>query len=122
MGIVENLVSTSQDMIKFINVDVINDYEMIVKTGEQYSEDAAVVYDMTTEFSNKSNNTLDSMIRVVDAVKQINDSNNELADGTNNIAENMNTISESSGNVVELIKEVSISTNKLVGLVNNFKV
>lgn len=122
MGIVENLVSTSQDMIKFINVDVINDYEMIVKTGEQYSEDAAMVYDMTTEFSNKSNNTLDSMFRVVDAVKQINDSNNELANGTNNIAENMNTISESSGNVVELIKEVSISTNKLVGIVNNFKV
>ena len=122
MGIVENLVSTSQDMIKFINVDVINDYEMIVKTGEQYSEDAAMVYDMTTEFSNKSNNTLDSMIRVVDAVKQINDSNNELANGTNNIAENMNTISESSVNVAELIKEVSTSTNKLVGMVNNFKV
>jgi Methyl-accepting chemotaxis protein len=122
MGIVDNLVSTSQDMIKFINEDVIDDYEMIVKTGEQYSEDAAMVYDMTTEFSNKSNNTLDSMFRVVDAVKQINDSNNELANGTNNIAENMNTISESSGNVVELIKEVSISTNKLVSIVNNFKV
>lgn len=122
MGIVENLVSTSQDMIKFINVDVINDYEMIVKTGEQYSEDASMVYDMTTEFSNKSNKTLEAMIRVVDAVKQINDSNSDLADGTNNIAENMNTISESSGNVVELIKEVSVSTNKLVGMVNNFKV
>lgn len=122
MAIVDNLVDTSQDMIKFINVDVINDYEMIVKTGEQYSKDAAMVYDMTTEFSEKSNNTLDSMTRVVDAVKQINDSNNELANGTNNIAENMNTISESSGNVVELIKEVSVSTNKLVGMVNNFKV
>lgn len=122
MGIVENLVSTSQDMIKFINVNVIEDYEMIVKTGGQYSNDAAMVYDMTTEFSNKSNNILDSMIKVVDAVNQINDSNNELANGTNNIAENMNTISESSGNVVELIKDVSISTNKLVNMVNNFKV
>ncbi|MFL0168180.1 methyl-accepting chemotaxis protein [Candidatus Clostridium helianthi] len=122
MGIVDNLVSTSQDMIKFINVDVINDYEMIVKTGEQYSKDAAMVYDMTTEFSNKSNSIMDSMLRVADAVKQINDSNTELADGTNNIAENMNTISESSGNVVELIKEVNVSTNKLVNMVNNFKV
>lgn len=122
MGIVDNLVSTSQDMIKFINVDVINDYEMIVKTGEQYSKDAAMVYDMTTEFSNKSNSIMDSMLRVADAVKQINDSNTELADGTNNIAENMNTISESSGNVVELINEVNVSTNKLVNMVNNFKV
>lgn len=122
MGIVENLVSTSQDMIGFININVINDYEMVVKTGEQYSYDAAMINNMTTEFSNKSNNIMNSMVKVVEAVNQINNSNNELANGTNSIAENMNSISEKSGNVVQLIKEVNTSTSKLVGMVNNFKV
>lgn len=122
MGIVENLVSTSKDMIEFINTNVINDYEMIVKTGEQYSDDANMVNNMTSEFSNRSNDIMDSMNKVVEAINQINSSNNELANGTNNIAENMNTISEKSVNVVQLIKEVSISTNKLLEMVNNFKV
>lgn len=122
MSIVENLVTTSQEMIGFINSNVINDYEMIVKNGEQYSDDATMVNNMTMDFSNKSNNIMDSMDKVVEAVNQINNSNNELANGTNSIAENMNTISEKSGNVVKLIKEVSTSTNKLVGMVNNFKV
>lgn len=122
ISVVENLVDTSKDMVEFLNSNVINDYEMIVKTGEQYSSDATMVSDMTIDFSDKSNNIMNSMEKVVEAIKQINNSNNELASGTNSIAENMNTISEKSENVVELVKDVSISTNRLVEMVNNFTV
>lgn len=122
MSVVENLVDTSKEMVGFMNSNVINDYEMIVKTGEQYSSDATMVSDMTIDFSDKSNNIMNSMEKVVEAIKQINNSNNELASGTNSIAENMNTISEKSENVVELVKDVSISTNRLVEMVNNFTV
>lgn len=122
MNIVENLVTTSKEMNEFINTNVINDYEMIVCTGEQYSGDANMINDMTIDFSNKSNHIMDSMIKVVEAIKQISNSNNELASGTNDIADNMNHISEKSENVVKLIKDVSNSTNKLVGMVNDFKV
>ncbi len=122
MSVVENLVDTSKEMVGFMNSNVINDYEMIVKTGEQYSSDATMVSNMTIDFSDKSNNIMNSMEKVVEAIKQINNSNNELASGTNSIAENMNTISEKSENVVQLVKEVSISTNRLVEMVNNFTV
>ena len=119
---VEKLVATSQEMIEFINTQVISDYDMTVKTGEQYNEDAIMISDMTTHFSEKSYKIMMSMITVLDSVNKITSANNESAVGTNSIAEKMNTISEKSDNVMELIKEVHTSTNKLVGMVNNFKV
>jgi len=119
---VQNLVVTSEDMVKFINTQVISDYDMIVKTGEYYSEDAKMVSDMTNDFSEKSNEIMASISKVSDSVNQINALNNDSAKGTNNIAEKMNTISEKSCNVVNLVKEVNASTNKLVGMVNDFKV
>ena len=119
---VQNLVNTSEDMIEFINTQVISDYEMIVKTGEQYSDDAIMISNMTTHFSEKSNNIMDSIITVGDSVNQITTANNESVNGTNIIADRMNNISEKSYNVVNLIKEVNTSTNKLVEMVNDFKV
>ncbi|OPJ61582.1 methyl-accepting chemotaxis protein [Clostridium chromiireducens] len=122
VGTVQNLVATSEDIIEFINTQVIRDYEMIVNTGEQYNNDAIMINNMTTEFSEKSNKIMTSMVTVAESVNQITNANNESANGTNNIAEKLNTISEKSDNVVKLIKEVNTSTNKLVGMVNNFKV
>ncbi|MFW2490772.1 methyl-accepting chemotaxis protein [Clostridium chromiireducens] len=122
VGTVQNLVATSEDIIEFINTQVIRDYEMIVNTGEQYNNDAIMINNMTTEFSEKSNKIMTSMVTVAESVNQITNANNESANGTNNIAEKLNTISEKSDNVVQLIKEVNTSTNKLVGMVNNFKV
>lgn len=122
VGTVQNLVTTSEDMIEFINTQVINDYEMIVKTGEQYSNDATMINNMTTHFSEKSNKIMISMETVVESVSQITNANNESAKGTNDITEKMNTLSEKSDNVMKLGKEVNISINKLVGMVNNFNV
>ena len=122
MSTVQNLVTTSEDMIEFINTQVISDYDMIVKTGEHYSDDAIMISNMTTHFSEKSNEMMTSMNKVVYSVNQINNANNESAKGTNNIAVKMNTISEKSYNVVNLIKEVNTSANKLVEMVSDFKV
>jgi methyl-accepting chemotaxis protein len=119
---VKNLVDTSKDMIQFINTQVISDYDMIVKTGEHYSDDAIMISDMTSNFSERSNEMMNSISIVANSINQITTANNESAKGTNSIAERMNTISEKSDNVVNLIKEVNTSTNKLVEMVNDFKV
>lgn len=119
---VKNLVDTSKDMIKFINTQVISDYDMIVKTGEHYSDDAIMISDMTSNFSERSNEMMNSISTVANSINQITTANNESAKGTNSIAEKMNNISEKSDNVVNLIKEVNTSTNKLVEMVNDFKV
>ncbi|MBW6410766.1 methyl-accepting chemotaxis protein [Clostridium weizhouense] len=119
---VENLVNTSKEMVEFINSQVIQDYNMIVKTGEQYSNDANIINNMTTDFNETSNKMSISIGTVVESIKQINSANNESANGTNNISKKMNIISEKSNTMINLLEEVNDSTFKLVSTVSNFKI
>ncbi len=119
---VENLANTSKEILEFINTNVINDYEMIVKTGEQYSEDAIKINNITTDFSNISNKITISMNDVVKSIDDISASSTELASGTNNITENMHIISNNSDNVVKTVKDVTTNTNRLIDTVSNFKI
>ncbi|MGN2369923.1 methyl-accepting chemotaxis protein [Clostridium botulinum] len=119
---VENLATTSKEILEFINTNVISDYEMIVKTGEQYSEDAIKINNITTDFSNISNKITISMNDVVKSIDDISASSTELASGTNNITENMHIISNNSDNVVKTVKDVTTNTNRLIDTVSNFKI
>ncbi|MDR5587794.1 methyl-accepting chemotaxis protein [Clostridium aquiflavi] len=119
---VENLANTSKEILKFINTNVINDYEMIVKTGEQYSEDAIKINNITTDFSNISNKITISMNEVVKSMDDISASSTELASGTNSITENMHIISDNSDTVVKTVKDVTTNTNRLIETVSNFKI
>lgn len=117
---VTNLVTTSKEMIDFINANVISDYDMIVKTGEQYNDDATMIFNMTKDFSEMSNNIMIAMETIVQSINEISDSTNSSANGTNSIAEKMNFLSEKSHSVVKLIDEVNTSSNKLNDTVSNF--
>ncbi|NFG62729.1 MULTISPECIES: methyl-accepting chemotaxis protein [unclassified Clostridium] len=119
---VENLANTSKEILEFINTNVINDYEMIVKTGEQYSEDAIKINNITTDFSNISNKITISMNEVVKSMDDISASSTELASGTNSITENMHIISDNSDTVVKTVKDVTTNTNRLIETVSNFKI
>ncbi|MHC1748219.1 MAG: methyl-accepting chemotaxis protein [Cellulosilyticaceae bacterium] len=122
VGTVDNLVATSTDMIEFINNEVIHDYGMIVETGEQYNTDAMIVSEMTNNFSKASSDIKVSMDAVVESMKGISIANTESANNTNDIAKKMNTMSEKYNTVLNLVKQVNTSTDKLVGMVSNFKI
>lgn len=119
---VKNLSETSTEIINFINKEVIKDYEMIVKVGEQYSLDANTVNNITSEFSNTSNNLKVSMDTVVSSVQQISTSNNESADGVSSISEKLNVIANEYDNIIKLVKEVNDSSYILSDIVSNFTV
>ena len=117
---VTNLVTTSKEMIDFINANVISDYDMIVKTGEQYNDDATMIFNMTKDFSEMSNNIMIAMETIVQSINEISDSTNSSVNGTNSIAEKMNFLSEKSHSVVKLIDEVNTSSTTLNDTVSNF--
>lgn len=119
---VQNLVTTSEEMLGFINNQVINDYEMFVTTGEQYKSDALMVQEMTADFSTTSEEIMASVHIVVKSITEIALASNEAAAGTNRISEKVLSVSEKSYNVVEQTKEVKASTHKLGEMVSEFKV
>jgi len=119
---VQNLVTASKEMLGFISNQVIKDYEVLVKTGELYNNDAITVNDMTADFNTKSEDIMASVQTVVKAINEIAHASNEYASGTSLIAEKIITISEKSYNVVGQTEEIKVSTDKLAEMCSKFKV
>lgn len=119
---VQNLVTASEEMHGFINHQVIKDYEMLVKTGELYNQDAIMVNDMTADFRTTSEEIMGSVQTVVESINQITYASNESASGTSRIAEKIIIISEKSHKVMEQTNEVKTSTQKLIEICSKFKV
>ena len=119
---VDNLVNTAKGIVDFINNKVVNDYNMIVETGEQYNKDAIMISNITNEFSDKSSTMKNSIDIVTESINNISTASSECANGASNISQNMTTVSEKSEEIKKLIGDVNDSTDKLAKLVSGFNV
>lgn len=97
---VENLTKNSSQLLEFINLQVLKDYETLVKTGEQYNEDANVVNEIVTDLSATSEELASSIQNIMKAIQGIATASNEGAQGTTQIAERVS-------NITIEVKEVS---------------
>ncbi len=119
---VDNLVNTAKGIVDFINNKVVNDYNMIVETGEQYNKDAIMISNITNEFSDKSSTMKNSIDIVTESINNISTASSECANGASNISQNMTTVSEKSEEIKKLICDVNDSTDRLAKLVSDFEV
>lgn len=99
MESVENLVKDSRNILKFVDGQVINDYDVLVHTGEQYSSDADYVNNLMQSFAITSKQLHESTTHLLSAINEITTAANEGATGASNIA-------ESSGSIIEKADEV----------------
>lgn len=119
---VDHLVSTSREILGFINEKVVGDYDHMVATGDQYDKDAMMILEITGNFRHGSSEVKEAMDTVTQSVNNITSASEECAKGAVHIADHMNTVSEKSSNIVNLMKEIKQSTDKLSETVGNFKV
>ena len=119
---VEKLSDSSEQVIGFIDKQVIKDYKEMVKTGEQYSNDAEYINNLITNFSVTSEQVLASVQNMVKAISEVTVSSNEGASGTTIITQKMTSVEE---NVKEVLKVAEVSkdnSQKLIRLVTKFKI
>lgn len=119
---VEKLSDSSEEVIDFIEKQVIKDYEKMVKTGEQYSKDAEFVNDLVTDFSATSAEVLASVQNMVKAINEITAATNEGAGGTAIITQKMASVEEKAGEVLKAAEVSQNSSRKLINLVARFKI
>lgn len=119
---VENLAVSAQQVLDFIDNNVVKDYDSLVKAGEQYSEDAYNIDKLVTDFSATSEELLASMQNMVKAISEITHANNEGAQGTSNIASRASSIVEKSYEARMEIDKAKDSSEKLIAAVEKFKV
>ncbi|MDF2840009.1 MAG: methyl-accepting chemotaxis protein [Clostridia bacterium] len=117
---VNNLASSSDSILNFINIDVANDYETMVKSSDQYNSDAALIADMMEEFSQTSQQLNASVAQVATAINEIATAVNEGASGVGEIGENIADVVERASKVSELAQQNYASAEALGKLVSGF--
>lgn len=119
---VDNLSNSSRQVLDFIDKQVIKDYEVLVDTGEKYSNDAGYVSDLVTEFSATSEELLASIQDILKAISEVNTSANEGASGTSDIAIKTTVVVEKADEAVKLSESAEICAENLLSAVSAFKI
>lgn len=97
---VNELIDSADSIVKYINENILPDYEGFVNAGRQYNEDAVHVNDIVTRFNAMSVNLKQLMGNITDSINGINSAVGESARGATNVA--MNT-----SNLVKDISEIA---------------
>ncbi len=119
---VENLVSSSQNILTFIESTVITDYTNQVETSELYSSDAAHIDNLVMDFSSTSEELLVSISNMLKAINEVAISTNECAEGTSNIATKSAEMLQNSSAVLKMSDSSKESSDNLKIYVSNFKI
>ncbi|NLZ49105.1 MAG: methyl-accepting chemotaxis protein [Clostridiales bacterium] len=120
--VVKDLSSSSMDIIDFIDKKVLNDYDVLVNTSEQYNELSRDINDVVIEFSSISEEILASIENMVESITEISASTNEQAMGASNIANKAEGVVNMAENVVNLASKSNEKSESLIKVVNQFKI
>ncbi|HHX63027.1 MAG TPA: methyl-accepting chemotaxis protein [Epulopiscium sp.] len=119
---VNNLADSSMQILEFVDKSVATDYSAMVKTGEQYNEDANSIYTLSNDFllaSNEISNYINSMAQ---SIQGITNASHEGAEGTTNIALKTSNIARMVVEITNETKEIKSKANALAETVAQFKI
>jgi len=119
---VDNLAISSNNILQFVDLHVIKDYETLVQTGEQYSKDAQFVDNLVSDFSATSEELLAAIQDIGKAINEVTSAANEGAIGSENIAKKSTVVVEKANQVLKQTDSVQVSSNNLINMVAKFKV
>ncbi|MCR5271538.1 MAG: methyl-accepting chemotaxis protein, partial [Lachnospiraceae bacterium] len=119
---VNNLADNSLDAIRFIDENIMSDYQSMVDTGENYYNDAMSFRGLMENINGKADMLMDSIGAMTNSVGEISTANMEGAEGITNISHNTADIQNMSVRVSDIMDSVQDSTVKLKETVNKLTV
>ncbi|MCX7773131.1 MAG: methyl-accepting chemotaxis protein [Clostridia bacterium] len=119
---VENLKTSSTDVLHFIEEQVVPDYKKMVDTGTQYSVDAQMINDLVTDFNVTAEELLASVQDITKSINEVANAANEGADGTTNIAQKTTVIAEMAEDVTRQAMNSRDNVEKLFKMITLFKI
>lgn len=119
---VNNLSNSSTEILKFINTNVIKDYDFFVTSCEEYNNDAISLNKITSNFSSTSDKLNSSMEVISNSISEIATANEHSATATQYISQKILTVSTKASDVVQKTVEVKQSSERLVQISNKFKI
>ncbi len=98
---VRELIESADSIVKYINENILPDYEGFVNAGKQYNEDAVHVNGIVTRFNDMSINLKQSMGSIMDSINGINTAVDESANGAKDVAANTSDLVKDIGEIAD---------------------
>lgn len=117
-----NLSTNANGILDFIDQRVLADYKDLVQISEQYGHDAEVMGDMIKEFVENTEQILSSTEQTSTALEEVAATVEESNAGTQEISNNINETTGAIESVAKMCEEQSGFAERLLNLVNRFRV
>ena len=118
---VADLSKNAEEMITYINSNVLGEYDEFDGMAGQYHKDADNMALMLSTFLESANSLEQVMSQMVTGIESIGDAIQESADGTGAVAENSTILVETINNIREEAESNKTISNKLRNQVDTFK-
>lgn len=120
---VEELVKNSENIVAYINENVLKDYDGFVDSGHKYRADADYINEVMTSFTDSVDYLRQTMNEVVENVNDVSSAVEQGAEGVANAAENttqlvgeMETIMKEIDDSNQNISDLSTQTNRFINV------
>lgn len=118
----ENLSCTNEGVLEFIDKTVINDYNILVETSEEYSKDAEFLKNMSESVYKMADDINLTVTEVKSAIETVSSSAQKTAESTEEILNSINETIESVKHVTKSSQEQAEIAEKLNEIVDEFTI
>ncbi len=118
----ENLSQNAQEVLAFIEQRVTPDYQVLVNTGEQYSNDAQTVGNLIENFMANSVQISNSIREVNKAIESVAASVEQSTTSSQLISSNVGTTANAMAQVAEIAEKQAGLAENLDSLIHKFKI
>lgn len=101
---VEELAANSNQMLNFIQEEVLPDYDNLVNTGTRYSDDAVRVDDIMIQFATSATELKNTMRDMTTLIREISETINDSSTQVTEVSESVNTLTESMSEIKSSIQ------------------
>lgn len=119
---VEDLTKESSTMLDFMETRIMSDYEILVKTSQEYSQDADYFNLLSSDLSKLSEETLISVQEIIRVVDSVATASTQGAQGVTDVAERVSEIVNKSEIVMNLTNNANESAGRLKAGILSFKI
>ncbi len=119
---VGELSDNSKNLLRFVGINVVNDYKLMLESTDKYSQDSLVIDRMVTDLSATSEELHASITELMKAINEISEASSEGASGTTNIAERTTDVVTKANNILKHIDSGKNGADTLNKTVSKFSV
>jgi len=118
---VTSLSSSSQNLISFIEKDVVKNYNKLIIISEEYKKDGDTVQTLVENFSKISKTISDSVDQITSSLEGIAITVTDVAKTSGDIVENVAAVSEKSNSILQQTEKNKESSIAMDNHINEFK-